>query len=358
MTRSRVLAAFGAAALLALGIQSTALADETLYLDSYSAGATGAAGPVTSNTILLAGHTYVLTVDGTISTSTPAETWDLRPTCGTPENAPMFPSPSAPRNYKVGQDAAYIFSRPLPFGQRFCPPLPSARPNFEIQVDTGSGFTHYEPDGGPAFMDGEHVYTFTVQGQNQPVSFRYVDTNTTDNYGQLQVIIPSNFQDDKAGVIAYLQANRPTGTDATSKDMNHEFDEAIQHIGKSLSAKYWSDANHPSVKDGNHVFDEEKGAVKELMENTAMKNYPPAKTAIGKLVAIDRGLAKRAIDETTIPTTGKPDKISTAKKELQTANNELAKGDSLVATHPDQAIDHYKNAWQHAIKAQQAAAQA
>ena len=69
-----------------------------------------------------------------------------------------------------------------------------------------------------------------------------------------------------------------------------------------------------------------------------------AQWAINKLVAVDQALAQIAIDD-AVAAGGKTKEIEKAEKEMDKADEELVKG------HFDHAIDKYKKAWEHALKA-------
>ena len=191
MIKSGRIAILGAA--LLLGTAGTALAaGDTLYLDSHDTGTKGFSGPVTSTFPLTAGQQYVITVSGT-SSAYQDQLWDQRPTCQNAafpaEDLPMFYSPGV-NHYKVGQDAAFFFARPRKWGDRFCPALPKRISTFQMQLSTASGFAPAAPDGNPTAPNSEHVYHFTVTGQGEPVSFRMADTNTKDNYGEYEILVP------------------------------------------------------------------------------------------------------------------------------------------------------------------------
>ncbi|MFC1777526.1 hypothetical protein ACFL3I_09325, partial [Pseudomonadota bacterium] len=94
---------------------------------------------------------------------------------------------------------------------------------------------------------------------------------------------------------------------------------------------------------GKKVFDEHKKAVRELMK---IKDSPSGvDDAIAALVAVDGALARTALDE-AIAAGGDPSDIAKAEDEMAMADEEIAKGKF------DKAIDHFKKAWENALKAQ------
>jgi hypothetical protein len=146
----------------------------------------------------------------------------------------------------------------------------------------------------------------------------------------------------KTDAIAELTALLPTG----NKDTDKKIGEAIDHINKSLDPKLWASNTSLDTKDGDKVFNEEKDTVKKLLELEKDKKTPPEiipelEAVIVKLLTADKLLAQTAINENS--PNGK--EIDKANKEMGKAADELDKG------HPDAAIDHYKNAWKHAMKA-------
>jgi hypothetical protein len=122
---------------------------------------------------------------------------------------------------------------------------------------------------------------------------------------------------------------------ADEKDAKR-IEKAIEHINKSLNPDYWDDATHLDPDQGKKVFDEEKKAVEEL---TRVKNTNVS-TEILEIVDIDRDLAQTAYNE------------ASPGAEKTKAQQELAKGDADAANQKyASAIEHYKKAWEHAIKA-------
>ncbi len=138
----------------------------------------------------------------------------------------------------------------------------------------------------------------------------------------------------KQDVIDALEAI-PAGD---KKDGDH-ISKAVEHLTKSLDAKLWDGAS-PDAKHGNKVFDEEKKAVDEL----GKVKEPDVSGAIDQLVEIDAEIAQAAIDAAGAGS-GDPKEVDKANEEMGKAQEELGKG------KPDHAIDHYKKAWEHALKA-------
>jgi hypothetical protein len=193
MKRGLLAAALAAGcALLTCG---SALADpptsESLTLDTYSAANNGAAGPVSSVGTLAANTLYVVTVQGTWSAWAP-DLWTgtgfgiPAVVCGTPEAAPMFPSPVGNQTGPVGEDAEVIFAGVERPGCPLTPP----KEYTGFQMNLGSGFMHYEPyTGATNTPSPNHSYTYIVAGKGSPISFEQVDYPTSDNYGEYQITV-------------------------------------------------------------------------------------------------------------------------------------------------------------------------
>lgn len=146
---------------------------ETLMLPSW-------ANFVSSSNALPNGVTCLISVQGTYSD------WNLALNNGSPEADAQFPStPSGVTRIstQVGIDADTLFAYPTAH-----PQTPGHWTDF--QIDTGSGFAHVEPVGGPyTTPQTGHVYTYHVVGQGSAVRFRINDSPLNDNYGALQIII-------------------------------------------------------------------------------------------------------------------------------------------------------------------------
>ena len=134
----------------------------------------------------------------------------------------------------------------------------------------------------------------------------------------------------------------------TDKKDGKKLDEAIEHLANSLDAGLWVDGTHLQAKHGDKVFNEEKDAVVKLLELIKDKksNVDKAKLQdfINRLVEADKLLALVAIEDAVA--------ASGDAKKIDKANDELGKGDARVADgHFTDAIEHYRNAWKHAIQA-------
>ena len=202
--RNTLRALLAAMALAMLGA-TTPASGATVMLDSFESPSDGAAGPVsTAGFTLTSGQQYSVQAQGTwraynqslMQGTTPG--WVV---CGTTEPNPIFPSGGGPivtafvaSTNPVGQDAEFVFARPQ---RKRCDPnvtLPRrykvTNPALEFNTGDGSGFHHVTPDGGaPTSPTSNHTYTYTVTGAGAVLQARIVDTNTTDNSGQLQLTV-------------------------------------------------------------------------------------------------------------------------------------------------------------------------
>ena len=148
----------------------------------------------------------------------------------------------------------------------------------------------------------------------------------------------------KQKVLNELIALRATTTDKHDGD---KLDKAIEHLAKSLTAGWWIDETHIVRKGGDKVFNEEKHAVDELehLLKDKKSQIPDALLLdlIQRIVKCDRLLAVIALDEAAAA--GLP------QKKIDEDLKELAKGDEEAAKGKyGNAIEHYRHAWQHAVK--------
>ena len=191
-------------------------------------------------------------------------------------------------------------------------------------------------------VDGDGI---CANADNCPTVFN-PDQSDIDNDGIGDACDPDlNPYRTKQKVRDDLVALRATVTD---KQDGKKLDEAIDHLNKSLDPSLWNDNYHPKPKGGEKVFNEEKDTVNKLRELMKDKHstIPDATLQgfINRIVAADRRLAQVAIND-AIGRGGDPKKIAKA-------NEELAKGDSdNTDGKPDNAIEHYRNAWDQALKA-------
>jgi len=147
-------------------------------------------------------------------------------------------------------------------------------------------------------------------------------------------------------VIDSLTGFKDTADDKTDK----KIDKIIKKIGKAMNSKYWDESdNELTSKKGKKVFDESKKAVKDLSKISKKSDvvYPEITNSIDILVGITQKLATDAIDDAqAFSGDKKADKeIKKSNKEMSKAQKELDKGKL------DKAIDKYKKAWEHALKA-------
>ena len=139
------------------------------------------------------------------------------------------------------------------------------------------------------------------------------------------------------------------------KHVEHDIQQAIWHIDKSMNPDLWVDGSHLVWQHGNKVFDEEKLAVKELLHIVEWKDAPSdaidmAYEVIAILVKADLKLATVQYDEAAVYA-GAHKQVD---HQLELAQEEFANAVDELATdkkgHPkyDDAINAYNKAWQHA----------
>lgn len=142
-----------------------------LMLDSRS--------PTAVSTGALPAGQYTVTVTGTVSD------WNAALTKGAPEANAQYPTTtSGRRSTQVGLDAETLFAQPGNFSH-------TLGHWTQFQVNTGSGFAHVEPAGGPHTSPAQgHAYTYHLTSTGRPFSFRWNDAGAyTDNYGQFRITI-------------------------------------------------------------------------------------------------------------------------------------------------------------------------
>ena len=149
----------------------------------------------------------------------------------------------------------------------------------------------------------------------------------------------------KRNVLGQLIALRATVTDQQD---GKKLDDAINQLRQSVDPNLWANSSHPNEKDVETVFNDEKDTVHKLLDLIKNKHstIPDAnlQAFIDRITQADRVLALVAIN----------DAISRGgdSKEIDGANKELAKGEEQLANgKPEDAIEHYKNAWKQAVKA-------
>lgn len=155
------------------------------------------------------------------------------------------------------------------------------------------------------------------------------DANYSGSSESTTFATSATVQDFKRAALLALAGIVPTG----SKDTDKRINDAIDSITTSLARPNWTDQNHIDGKRADKIFNDEKSAVRSLMD---IKGTAPAgaASAISELISADKLLAQTAIAE------------SASAKNIAEANKEMAKAqDDISKGHFDTAIDHFKNAW-------------
>lgn len=200
-------AAHAAGVYLLLGAAAPASAEERLALDVR--GQAGAAGPVKAAAAVPAGQAVFVTLSGTISIW-PVAQWRSRGSvCGAAESETVTPSPGV-GNGPAGWDAETVFAVPpgVTFNAFGCEPAAvpfhsTRRSPGGIQFDTGNGFAHVEPIGGPFTSPrADHTYTYAIRSAGEPVATRFVDDPVRDNYGVFSVLVRNEEECAAASCVA------------------------------------------------------------------------------------------------------------------------------------------------------------
>jgi hypothetical protein len=126
-----------------------------------------------------------------------------------------------------------------------------------------------------------------------------------------------------------------------------KLDHAIEHLASSLNPAYWIDQTHLQPKGGNTAMNEEKLAVSKLEEIMDSKKSPfdlaVLQGFIDRIVKCDRLLAVISIQDAA--------KAGLNAKKVAEDLALVDKGDREAdAGHGDNAIEHYRNAWRHALQ--------
>ena len=156
---------------------------------------------------------------------------------------------------------------------------------------------------------------------------------------------PQTPRGNKRDVLNELIALR--GTVTNMRD-GSKLDDAIRRVTNSLEPGLWIDDSHLRTKDGDEVFKQEKDAVNKLRDlikdNKSTLDKTRLQGFINRLAGVDRELARIAISEAV--------QAGGSARDIEKAQEELSKGDGDHAVgKSDTAIEHYRNAWQHALKA-------
>lgn len=192
---------------------------ENLLLDTYRADPKkerpGTTGSVKTTEPLASGGFYIVEATGTYSRYLrPLMNNETRPKlrrCGTPEPAPLFPSPGVLKVAPAGIDPEWAFSYVVAdTGPSPCP-VPVVRPIGAFQMDLGAGFRHVIADNRGTGPRADHTYRYTVQGTGGPAAFRYTDDPLGDNNGVISIRIrPATTTDCAANQTCQESVNNGT----------------------------------------------------------------------------------------------------------------------------------------------------
>jgi hypothetical protein len=149
----------------------------------------------------------------------------------------------------------------------------------------------------------------------------------------------------KSNVLAEMIALR--ASTPLDESFAEKFDFVILHLQNSLSPAYWIDQTHLQPDGGNTALNEEKLAANMLDVIKSSRQCPvdPAilQGLITRILKSDRLLAIISIQEAT--------SAGLNARKIAAALAEVAKGDEeAVAGRFANAIEHYRNAWRHAIQ--------
>ncbi len=149
----------------------------------------------------------------------------------------------------------------------------------------------------------------------------------------------------KSNVLAELIALRASTN--FSQPLAQKLDDAIRHLAASLDPAYWIDQTHLQPGGGNTAMNEEKLAVNKLLDIRDAKDCPVAPAVlqgyIDRIVKSDRLLAVISIQDAA--------NAGLNPKKIAEDLAMVAKGDAEAAAgRYVNAIEHYRNAWRHAVQ--------
>lgn len=243
MLFTRTIAAAAAAATLvvpAATSQAALTTPESMLLDTATrlqASRVGFSGPATTGEALANGGYYVAQATGTFSRYLPRlmrnEALPGIRRCGTPEPAPLIPSPGKP-DTPVGIDPEWAFSYVVnDLGPGSCP-SPVIRPIGAFEINTGNGFVRIPATNRGTGPRSDHSYTYLLQGIGRPVSFRYLDNPLADNNGVIAITVrPATAADcgaDAACLASIASGATPTPTPAPAPSSASSANAAAQAI--------------------------------------------------------------------------------------------------------------------------------
>ncbi len=179
-----------------------------------------------------------------------------------------------------------------------------------------------------------------------PDSFKFkVNDGQCDSAeATVTINIPCTARVLKADVLSEIIALRAIVTRRTDQD---RLSAAIGYLTAALAPALWVDDTHLVPKHGDRVFQFEEDAVNKLRDLIGdHRSDIPAATLldwIARLVQADRLLAVISVDEAEAAG-APPAKIAQDREQIASGDADAA------ADRPINAIEHYRNAWKHAVQ--------
>ncbi|MDI6710964.1 MAG: VWA domain-containing protein [Bacillota bacterium] len=202
-----------------------------------------------------------------------------------------------------------------------------------------------------AYHYGFHTYSIPGVYTVRLTVYDDIGNQATDE-ATVTVMGGSSARSLKAGGAVKLLSSLTPSNHKSRTDLK----QAIEYLQDSLTESLWVDDTHLDTKHGHKVFNAEKSAVQKLrkiVEEIGVHGdeslIPSASAAIDDIMKADELLARVAISEAKAVSVDEPKQQSKIDHQIQMAEEEMLKARTkLFCGSYANAIDHFRNAWEHA----------